>query len=332
MKRITIWLCFLFCCSKGFSQDPDFSQFFASPLTVNPALTGNFYGQWMGISNFRNQWAGPVSPYKTVSLCFQSKAMKKVTGENNTLGFGGMIINDESMDGAFKSIYSSFTSAYHVTLDADNQQHIGIGLGGIYANRRIDFAKLSFPAQFSNGSFDLSLPNGETSLSAMKPFWSATAGFVYSYTGDFNFDIGVAGFHFNKPSQTVLQDGNQFVYPRYVLHSNFETYLNEQVVLAANVIYQKQKSTASLLIGGTLGYNLSTDDDAPMMFNAGAWYRNKDAIIPYLGLTVNNFQFGLTYDVTISKLKDAAIKPRTFELSLIVREPKAPKGIPCTWK
>ena len=28
------------------AQDPHFSQFFASPLTLNPAFTGKFDGEW----------------------------------------------------------------------------------------------------------------------------------------------------------------------------------------------------------------------------------------------------------------------------------------------
>ncbi|HNA97235.1 MAG TPA: type IX secretion system membrane protein PorP/SprF, partial [Chitinophagaceae bacterium] len=38
------------------AQDPNFSQFFASPLTLNPALTGKFDGTFRVAGNFRNQW------------------------------------------------------------------------------------------------------------------------------------------------------------------------------------------------------------------------------------------------------------------------------------
>lgn len=38
------------------AQDPHFSQFFASPLTLNPALTGKFDGNLRATGNYRNQW------------------------------------------------------------------------------------------------------------------------------------------------------------------------------------------------------------------------------------------------------------------------------------
>ena len=38
------------------AQDPAFSQFFASPLTLNPALTGKFSGVVRVAGNYRDQW------------------------------------------------------------------------------------------------------------------------------------------------------------------------------------------------------------------------------------------------------------------------------------
>jgi len=42
--------------SVSLAQDPNFSQFFASPLTLNPALTGKFDGNFRLAGNYRNQW------------------------------------------------------------------------------------------------------------------------------------------------------------------------------------------------------------------------------------------------------------------------------------
>ncbi|MES1226414.1 MAG: type IX secretion system membrane protein PorP/SprF, partial [Bacteroidota bacterium] len=42
--------------TAALAQDPNFSQFFASPLTLNPALTGKFDGVYRVAGNYRNQW------------------------------------------------------------------------------------------------------------------------------------------------------------------------------------------------------------------------------------------------------------------------------------
>ena len=57
MKKFISTLAFLVCmASVASAQDPNFSQFFASPLTLNPALTGKFDGVYRIAGNYRNQW------------------------------------------------------------------------------------------------------------------------------------------------------------------------------------------------------------------------------------------------------------------------------------
>ena len=38
------------------AQDIHFSQYFNSPLSLNPAQTGNFDGNWRIVGNTRDQW------------------------------------------------------------------------------------------------------------------------------------------------------------------------------------------------------------------------------------------------------------------------------------
>ena len=83
-------------------QDPSFSQFFSSPMNVNPALTANIDGKWRFISNLRNQWVGPASPYATGTASFESRIMEDKISEGNTFGIGGMLMYDKAMQGALK--------------------------------------------------------------------------------------------------------------------------------------------------------------------------------------------------------------------------------------
>jgi len=69
MKLIThyyfLLIVLLFSCSTAFGQDPIFSQFYAAPLQINPAFTGNTYTPNIAL-NYRNQWSGwPGTAYST---------------------------------------------------------------------------------------------------------------------------------------------------------------------------------------------------------------------------------------------------------------------------
>jgi len=337
MKRLKIIMyVIVLTATQSQAQDPNFSQFFSSPLNINPALTANINADWRAIANFRDQWIGPASPYVTGTVSFDSKMFqKKFPGleEGNIFGLGGMLMYDKAMAGVVKSTYASLNMSYRVKLTTGETRHmVGAGFGTIYGHRRIDFAGIDFEEQFTGYGFNTNLPTGENSLSSMKPYFSVSSGLLYSITSqNSNFDIGVSAYHINKPKQTFLKDDKQYLTMRKVAHANFETFLTESVVLSANAVYQSQGTAQYYSFGGALGYYLPYYQD--LMLNAGLWYWSKNAIIPYVGIAYKDYQFGLSYDVTISKLRQATDKPKTYELSLIVRGRNKPSYvIPCPWK
>ena len=338
MKRILLMILLLIALRSIQAQDPSFSQFFSSPLNINPALTARINSDWRVISNFRDQWIGPASPYATGTISYDTKALQNkipnVHEEKNILGIGGMLMYDYAMDGIMKSTYGSLNLSYNVVLkDGPVVHRLGAGFGGTYGRRTVDFSRLTWEEQWVGyAGFNTNLPSGEAALSNMKPFFSLSSGLVYSITSEnSNFDIGVAGFHINKPKQTFLQDQNEKLAMRKVIHANFETYLNNGLVLNTNAIYQFQDEAKYYSFGAGLGYYLPNNPE--VILNAGLWYWSKNAVIPYIGFAYKDFQLGLSYDLTISKLDKATIKPKTFELSLIFRGIKEPTQIiPCPWK
>ena len=337
MKKITSLVAIMTAVLMGYGQDPSFSQFFSSPLNINPALTGNINADWRLITNFRDQWIGPASPYATGSISYDRKIQNKMMPgieEKNVFSVGSMLMFDHAMAGVQKSVYASLNLGYSIVVfdDDQTQQRLGVGFGAIYGRRFVDFSRLDFEEQFTGTGFDVNLPTGESALSDMKPYFSSSAGITYSIkTETSNFDIGVAAFHLNKPKQTFLEDEHQFIPIRKVVHANFETKLNDRGLFNANAIYQEQKKASYYSVGGALGYY--ADESQETIFTAGLWYWSKNALVPYLGLAHKSLQIGLSYDWTISKLNQATPRPKTFEVTLILRGITEPTGfIYCPWK
>ncbi len=318
------------------AQDPNFSQFFSSPLNMNPALTGAINSDWRLVSNLRTQWIGPANPYVTGTVSYDAKMFnRKIIGveERNRAAVGGMLMFDEAMQGIVKSTYASLNFTYNILLSSGAMTHrLGAGFGGSFGNRFVNFDRLYFQDQFTGDGFDTNLPTGETALARMKPYLSASMGLLYSASSaKSNFDLGAAMFHLNKPRQTWLSDENEFLPIRYVSHANFDRYLNSSLILNLNGTYQFQREAQYYSIGGALGYHIGGRED--LIFNAGLWYWSENAITPYVGLIINRMQFGVSYDATISKLRDAPRPANTFEISFIIRGEKAPvPGVPCPWK
>ncbi len=361
MRKTFTLILFAGIISTSSAQDPSFAQFFSSPLNINPALTANIKGTWRAISNYRDQWISAHSPYATGTVSMDAKLLTNLVDnyvdENYRLGIGGMFMYDQAQAGAMKGNYASLNLSgnillaegsgvewngmrirhnNHVTTD-DAEHRIGAGFGVIYGSKRLDYSNFTFGEQFNGGTFtfDPAVPNGESINQTTKPYFSVSAGLLYSFlSSNTNIDLGVAAFHFNKPRQTVLNDNNSYLPIRYVAHGNLETILTDQVVLQTNGIYQYQAGTSYFSIGGAAGYYLSgTDDDNDAVINAGLWYWSNNAVIPYVGFGFRNFQVGASYDITINGLGQAQKKPKTFELSLIIRGNGRPNGvIPSPWK
>jgi hypothetical protein len=87
MKKLKIFMyVFVLIAIQSKAQDPNFSQFFSSPLNINPALTANINADWRAIANFRDQWISPASLmppalFHTMLKCFRKNflAWKKET-------------------------------------------------------------------------------------------------------------------------------------------------------------------------------------------------------------------------------------------------------------
>ena len=340
MKKLIVVVLAVIFFKGGYCQDPQFSQFFSSPLNINPALTARINADWRMISNLKDQWIGPASPYITGTVSYDRKLFQdKIPGvdnsDDNTFGVGAMLMHDHSMSGIQKSTYASLDLSYNIKIAEGTvgKHRLGVGFGTTYGRRTVDFSRLYFQEQWIGyNGFNTNLPTGESALSEMKGYFSLSTGMLYTYyTEKSNFDLGVAAFHINKPKQTFLEDPNQYLALRKVAHANFETFLNDQTVLNLNSIYQFQGEAKYYSFGGALGRFVGDRQD--QLLNFGVWYWSRHAIIPYVGLTKGDMQFGASFDITTSKLRYADPRPKTFELSIILRGIKTPTNvIPCPWK
>ncbi|NCI47480.1 PorP/SprF family type IX secretion system membrane protein [Sediminibacterium soli] len=316
------------------AQDPVFSQFYSSPLSVNPALAGNGDASWRIVGNRRSQWLGEgVEPLTTTSICFDGKLFKQEAKESNYIAGGLMFLQDRGLSGAYKSNSFHFIVSSHVGLDEDEMHGLSIGLGGTYSNTVINFAELSFPQQLGPSGFNRALPTQEPYLSNIQPYFSMFAGINYSLVSEgASFDFGVSGYRFLKTARSALNDKEQIDPPRYNIHADYQTFLSDKWVFNSNAICMLESNLNSWTAGVNFG-RLFGDEESPSVINAGIWYRSKEAVIPYLGFGYRNLQAGFTYDVPVGTYKSSLGNLKTYEISLIFRSPqRVARPIPCPWK
>lgn len=314
------------------AQDPHFSQFFSSPLTLNPAFTGKFNGQFRAAANYRNQWPSINRAYETGTASVDFHIMSKRIPSTDTWGMGIMGYTDKSAAGAVGFNYFSLSTAYHKGLDEDGFHQLGAGFQVTYSNMVINTSKLTFEDQLTSAGFTKPTEELFNNSTLKASYVDVNAGILYtaSTTDKNNFYAGVSLYHINRPKQEFT-GVNYNLYPRATLHAGGYFPVGITTTVHLSGLFSTQAGAHETLLGGAVQMIAGDPDaDSPTSFYGGGWIRFGDAIIPYIGLEFSDLRIGVTYDINTSSLKTASESRGGIEISLIyIKHAPESKGLPC---
>jgi type IX secretion system PorP/SprF family membrane protein len=305
----------------GYAQDPHFSQFFASPLTLNPAFTGKFDGTFRVAANYRNQWPSINSAFTTKTASADFHLLKNNLPDIDRWGIGFLALNDRNGNGALATNQFALSTAYHKGLDENGYHQIGVGFQGSYLDKRLDVSKLDFEDELTalgfTGQTSEIFPNDGMNVN----YFDLSAGILYngSTNGYNNFYLGASMYHINRPKET-FQGGQYYLNSRTTIMTGGRIPTSQYNAVHYSANYSFQANANHLTFGGAYAINLNYDEDNPMNLYLGAWSRFNnvaDAIIPYIGFEVGSVHMGASYDVNISSLQPASNSRGGIELSLI---------------
>lgn len=314
MNRVIIFVGFcLLLGSKSWSQDPHFSQYYASPTTVNPAMTGFFTGSWRVSGIYRQQWAQYGDPFATGTIAVEGKLGNSRLQEGvSTLALGGILLYDKTPGGIIKSQYLQGSIAYHQVLDAEGYQKFGIGFMAGLSQKSLNLYNVSFGSQFTNNGFNTSLPNMEPTNGRSVSNFDLQGGLLYSYSdAERTFYVGTSMYHIAGPRNYFYEkDSIQQKLPaRFNANAGFNI-ATEYLHLAASGLYMKQGNINYLLAGISVGMPFNERG----VLYTGLWYRVGEAYIPAINLQFKSMNIGISYEAFINS--KTFVKPRSFELSI----------------
>src|SRR5688572_14286160 len=142
MNRIALIFCVLMLAFEGAvtAQDPQFSQFYAAPLYLNPALAGSTNQARAGM-NYRNQWPAIDANFRTMSIYFDYFI------EDKNSGVGIVLTRDVEGLAGLRSMSLGLQYSYELQITKDLGFRPGIQVA--LFNRDINFEKLTFADQFN---------------------------------------------------------------------------------------------------------------------------------------------------------------------------------------
>ncbi len=299
------------------AQDLHFSQYFNSPLLINPANTGfnPDYDFRLG-ANYRDQGGNIGNPYRTMSAWGDVKLFTD-RFENGWVGVGGALYKDMAGSGSLTSTRGYASVAYHQMLGYNSLLSGGFSLG--FTSKRVDISKLSFDDQWNGRFFDVTIPTGEPFANSQVSYLDLQVGLNYSYFASENvyFNAGVSIQHVNRPRESFF-DPNTSDYRlnrRYTAFLNSNIKLQDVWIINPNIYVSKMGNTWEGLVGFNANRDLSGDGSHQLIL--GLYYRVKDALIPMAGYEVNDLRITLNYDATVSPMGNLNGTRGAYEISIV---------------
>lgn len=309
--RKAFWLLILIS-SVARGQDPEFAQYYAAPLYLNPAFAGTTMDHRF-IANYRNQWPNIALGYVTSAFSYDYNLY------HYNSGIGFLATMDKAGTAGMKSAQANFIYSYRVNIA--RKWVIASGLNFGYGFKSIDYNKLVFGDQLQFDADGIA-PSDDPSLYNMGTahFFDFKAGML-AYNQ--SFWLGFTMSHLNNPNQSLVND--QAPLPvKTTIHGGVRIPLYSGMrkkdrisVLSPSFVYKRQGNFDQLDVGAYFLYEPVT---------IGLWYRgiplkqnvmdhmSRDAVVVILGFQFEKVEVAYSYDFTVSEL--GPISGGTHEVSL----------------
>jgi type IX secretion system PorP/SprF family membrane protein len=309
------------------AQDYHMSQYDATTLYMNPALTGMYgdsWGDYKIYNDYRSQWASLAQPYATIYVAYDMPI--KIADKD--FGVGGYIIDNRSPAGGFNTLTVMPSIAYNITGNGASKFISGSSSGKHYLTTGLqlgffykDFnpTNFTYDDQYSSdqGTFDQSIPSGESFAKTSMIKFDVNLGIYYKYIEKGKMFHPFAGFsiqHVTEPNESFTSY-KDILPMRFNLNGGCDVAVNEQLKLVPTFLYMNQASVPEEDIGLIAYYKIQRSAYTPLL---GCDYRFNDAIVVHIGIKQNEHVFRFSYDINTSYLNNFSGGRGAWEFSLIL--------------
>lgn len=286
--------------NKTYAQDPQFTQFYANPLYLNPAFAGSARCPRICM-NFRDEWPAIPGTFVTYSGSYDQHV------DDLAGGIGLLVTQDQAGQATLTT--TNISAMYAYQLNVTRTFTISAGFQATYHQKTVDQSKLNFGDMIDpRRGFIYNTNEQLVRTSVGVPDFSAG---ILGYGR--NVFVGFSADHLTQPDESFVSGASPLPI-KYTVHAgamipvNNHSLQEDAVIISPNVLYQQQQDFQQL----DLGFYV---EKGPIV--GGLWYRNQDAIIALIGFQKKLIKMGYSYDVTISKLTEATAG--SHEISLILQ-------------
>jgi type IX secretion system PorP/SprF family membrane protein len=332
----------LFTTLTAHAQDQQFTQFYAAPLALNPAMTGAFEGRYRVSTIYRDQWRKVLEePIQTFGVGGDFRFTPRLGKVNkDAFGVGLQFMNDRVNGLDFNTTQIGVSLAYHKSLDVSNRQYLSLGVQGAMVQRNVNYSTLNFQDEF-DGVSGYVLGTGEEPPLNNFAFPDLNVGLNYSSKfGRRSSLFAGVGYHHTLRPDVAFYSGTgtgDRLYSRYSAHVMADLPLgsyNSRVTWQPRVLVNSQGPHLAITTGTNFRFSMGEYGTTAM--HLGGWVRpvknadamNLDAAVLLVGFEVNNVLIGASYDLNLRAI-GASQRQGAFEISIAYLGNFESEGIPC---
>lgn len=335
MKRIIYTLFLALTLQTLLAQDAQFSQFNASPLEINPALSGVYNGSFKANLNYRSQWGSILGSdaFKTMAASYDMRV--KGLGRGDYFSFSINALRDEAGTAKISLTKGNLGMAYHKKLwdgrYGKTPQYMIVGAQAGLGQYSLNAGDLWFSSQYDPGtvSVDHTASNNEPWVANGTPFLNFNVGGLwYAIFGeDFSIYTGLAMQHINQPNISLYEDQVPLA-RKYTASIGGQIPITREISVLPGIVGIRQGPSFQSVFGGHLRY--SNKDWWEIALRAGIFARiankldegiHNDAIIYSTTFDIERWSMGISYDMNVSSLQASTNRRGAFELSLSYTQP-----------
>lgn len=286
----------LFMTNDLFAQDPEFTQFYANPLYLNPAFAGTAHCPRVSL-NYRNQWPGISGSFVTTSASYDQH-VDALSG-----GIGLLVWNDRAGEGTLTT--TNISGIYSYQIPVTRRFSIKAGIQGTWAQKKVDWSKLTF-GDMIDARRGFIYNTNEVQRDEPANYVDFSAG-ILGFSD--KYFIGFAAHHLTEPDESVIE-GTSPLPRKFTFHAGAVLPVEskgEVASLSPNVLVQLQDKFLQINFGMYFS-------KGPII--GGLWYRNSDSFITLIGFQTGILKFGYSYDITVSKLTNTTAGSHEFSVGL----------------
>ena len=315
-------------------QDLHFTQFQFAPLTINPALTGSYYGSYRIGGIYRDQYRSiATNAFQTVDFMVDAPIMRGLRSQD-WIGVGvGMDVIDRAGAAGFKRSFYRINGAYHLSLDKEQTSIFTLGLQ--YNTATVSFNRLTTDDTRGgdvNGDPDVERFNEMAEGDNISDGYSDyQLGLMYNSRGkNSDFKIGVAAAKVLAPELRFVQLEEKDM--RITAFGTATFQMNDKTSFSPAFLFQTQGPASEFSVQGQFGYLIKPDKGIKL--NGGLGMRVGDAVQVLAGVDIKDIRVGVSYDITVSGLSGGNSNNGGFELAVayygkIFKKPKIKPIIVC---